>query len=689
MSKLLPEISPADIKKLLPVSVDKSKIKGDLIELDDSASLSQARKRFFRLRLDGHPDLHLSYGEGLKDTYERSKAFNTALPQYTCKPVFIVEDGERHLFGQEFFDGQPIDKCLESGKITEQEITSVLQNLYDALDSLKQASTRNALVDELEENIKTFLSNEYLTDIDRNILSNYLYPSLIKELGTLNPSLRYSPGDLAARNVLLKEEGEFRIIDCEFAEITHFHEEDIIRIATFSLDSFKKLKIVKEKFMKVPNAMNAYFWIRQCYLDSRVNSREEYLKYAQENLKNIDRELYFKYKGDGTGSIILNGIKFEQEDLKKKLGIQIKKVTDLEDKLYNKNKILNETTKELREVKKNSNEIAKDLEDTIKLSNKLKSEISDKETLLQKRIKEAEQANKEQLNIKKELDIVHHELKVKNGKIKRMKDSFSWKFTKILRLIRRHTIDKYKKNHRYKELRFYIDNFKIINLNDKFLLNIEGWAHTEFKQVDSIYIQIGNRIEILEYNVSRPDLKNTYNNLAPPYLFGFSKRINMNLGFKNVQLYAKVNSRKYILGSKLFKISNYDIKKIIFWNAFKLSNITREGKLKLSYLNNLHKFDLKKESELTIVIPVYKNILLTKRCIDSVLETIRVNKTKFQILVLNDNSPEEKLNSYISNLDNENIVVVNNSYNIGFVGTVNKGFLFTNPNLVLLKVLNF
>jgi hypothetical protein len=295
MPKLIPPIPKEYIIKLLPDFVDKSKIMGELIELEASAGLTPVRKRFFKLRLDGSPDLHLSYGEGLKNIYEYSKAFNATLPKYTCKPLFIVEDGERYLFGQEFFEGQPIDQCLESGKRTEEEITSVLQHLYDVLDSIKQVSTEKALIDELKENLRTFLSNEYLTDIDRSILSNYLYPSLIEEFKNQNPSLRYSSGDLAARNVLLNENKSFRIIDYEFLTLTHFHEEDIIRIATFSSQSFKKLKIVKDKLRTIPKSIKAYFWLRQCYLDSKVNSRDEYFEHAQENLRCIDSELYLKY----------------------------------------------------------------------------------------------------------------------------------------------------------------------------------------------------------------------------------------------------------------------------------------------------------------------------------------------------------------------------------------------------------
>ena len=94
-----------------------------------------------------------------------------------------------------------------------------------------------------------------------------------------------------------------------------------------------------------------------------------------------------------------------------------------------------------------------------------------------------------------------------------MQGSFSWKLTKILRFFRRKAIDNYKKNNIYNELRYNVDNFKIIKLNDTVILNVEGWVHNRFKKVDIIYIKIGNRIEILESHINRPDLKILNKNL--------------------------------------------------------------------------------------------------------------------------------------------------------------------------------
>ncbi|MDG1138823.1 MAG: hypothetical protein P8N49_04815, partial [Opitutales bacterium] len=70
MHNLLSKIPIKSIHKLLPDSIEKCKVKG-LEELTASSSLSETRKRFYKLSLDGSPDLHLSYGEGLSDAYEQ------------------------------------------------------------------------------------------------------------------------------------------------------------------------------------------------------------------------------------------------------------------------------------------------------------------------------------------------------------------------------------------------------------------------------------------------------------------------------------------------------------------------------------------------------------------------------------------------------------------------------------------
>ena len=240
MLNLIPPIPKEYIIKLLPDLVDQSKIIGELIELEASAKLTHARKRFFRLRLEGSPDLHLSYGVGLKDTYERSKAFNSALPQYTCKPVFIVEDGERHLFGQEFFEGTPIDEKYASNKISDEDVSKIISKIQKTFSSLEVESTHEAFLEEFNEFKETILSNNSLHLFDKDFLNNCVFPYLEDSLLPKSFSVRWSPGDLAARNILIDDDLNIRIIDCEFAHQTHFHDEDWIRLAAFSSGNFKE-----------------------------------------------------------------------------------------------------------------------------------------------------------------------------------------------------------------------------------------------------------------------------------------------------------------------------------------------------------------------------------------------------------------------------------------------------------------
>ena len=55
-----------------------------------------------------------------------------------------------------------------------------------------------------------------------------------------NPTIRWSTGDLAARNILVNKNNDFRIVDCEFAWKTHFHQEDWVRLSKFSVGKFSE-----------------------------------------------------------------------------------------------------------------------------------------------------------------------------------------------------------------------------------------------------------------------------------------------------------------------------------------------------------------------------------------------------------------------------------------------------------------
>ncbi|WP_422409311.1 MULTISPECIES: glycosyltransferase [unclassified Endozoicomonas] len=90
-------------------------------------------------------------------------------------------------------------------------------------------------------------------------------------------------------------------------------------------------------------------------------------------------------------------------------------------------------------------------------------------------------------------------------------------------------------------------------------------------------------------------------------------------------------------------------------------------------------------SEVDIIVPVYSGLLETQNCIQSVLNA--TYKTPYEIIVINDAGPDSTLNEWLRDLANQQkITLYENSVNLGFVGTVNKGMkLHPKRDVILLN----
>ena len=69
---------------------------------------------------------------------------------------------------------------------------------------------------------------------------------------------------------------EFKIVDLEFADETHFYEEDILRLNNFSHKRIKEIKQLQKAYESVPKYMISYFWLRQAYLSCKLYKTEEF-----------------------------------------------------------------------------------------------------------------------------------------------------------------------------------------------------------------------------------------------------------------------------------------------------------------------------------------------------------------------------------------------------------------------------
>lgn len=89
------------------------------------------------------------------------------------------------------------------------------------------------------------------------------------------------------------------------------------------------------------------------------------------------------------------------------------------------------------------------------------------------------------------------------------------------------------------------------------------------------------------------------------------------------------------------------------------------------------------QSVVDVIIPVYRGLNQTRRCIDSVLNSMV--RSPFRLIVINDASPEIEVTEYLRSLpSSQQMIVIENAENLGFAATVNRGMSLSKANDVLL-----
>ncbi|KGE20488.1 glycosyltransferase [Paenibacillus wynnii] len=90
------------------------------------------------------------------------------------------------------------------------------------------------------------------------------------------------------------------------------------------------------------------------------------------------------------------------------------------------------------------------------------------------------------------------------------------------------------------------------------------------------------------------------------------------------------------------------------------------------------------EKACDVVIPVYNAALELEECINSLL--LHTNLSNNRIIIINDCSPDPLVNKYLGTINqSEQIIILQNDENLGFVGTVNRGMSSSTNDIVLLN----
>lgn len=434
-------VNPQDIYKLLPKEITEESSQYVIKELEPSSENEFCRKRSYRISDQNGLDLLLTCSKDLQETYHNSRLFHKALPSISYQPKFIVKGHEYDLIGYEFFDGKPLDQVFAQSKISEPQIQEIINNLKKYLLKIEVPSSTDAMQSEFSAFIEVFYSNENLSIADVEIFKNELIPYIQNFILNTNPRLRWSSGDLIARNILINDNFEYRLIDYEFAHETHFFEEDWIRLGSYGKESFLSLEFVKLTKENVPFPLHIYHLLRQTLLNRNVHKGIDYIHHLKFDLVKIIKESterkiissqalrgfseqVAKYRESCTNYEIEN---ISLEKTKEKLkNLNIKQIEEkaelqsLNNSLENENTILHQEITESKE----SQAIL----------------ICEKEILVEEKNVLSDEKNataKQNVSLRNELEI-------KDDKIKRIQNSFSWKMTALLRFLRRKLLDPFK-----------------------------------------------------------------------------------------------------------------------------------------------------------------------------------------------------------------------------------------------------
>ncbi|MGC2777871.1 MAG: glycosyltransferase, partial [Bradyrhizobium sp.] len=95
---------------------------------------------------------------------------------------------------------------------------------------------------------------------------------------------------------------------------------------------------------------------------------------------------------------------------------------------------------------------------------------------------------------------------------------------------------------------------------------------------------------------------------------------------------------------------------------------------------------LPSELRVDVIIPIYRGLSETRRCLESVLRSREENRAFGRLILIDDASPEPEIGIYLSNLEKrERVLLLRNSSNLGFVASVNLGMAAATGEVVLLN----
>lgn len=171
--------------------------------------------------------------------------------------------------------------------------------------------------------------------------------------------------------------------------------------------------------------------------------------------------------------------------------------------------------------------------------------------------------------------------------------------------------------------------------------------------------------------------------------------------FKVYSFIPFTDGQKIFLKNLIFKNFFYFFKNTVTYKNWKILNQHLENSKKIFDKPSIdlsayelkkaltEKIKIKKNNKeiiendiIDIILPVYKDLEITKKCIESILKSL--NTTSYNLIIINDRTPDPNIKKYLKCLIDPRIILVENEKNLGFVKSVNIGMSFSKENSIII-----
>jgi GT2 family glycosyltransferase len=237
---------------------------------------------------------------------------------------------------------------------------------------------------------------------------------------------------------------------------------------------------------------------------------------------------------------------------------------------------------------------------------------------------------------------------------------------------------------------------------------ISGWIYDKDNPEEPINIDLiinGVKVDSKTSNLKRIDVKNAghlteycgfyfnifslseeYNFLDLELRFEYSDQPILGWKFDLTNIPFQTNSilkACNIIKSKAVLDKDQGLQWVSEYLFQRILNDLRSKKFNFNLPTTLDIGSINSNKDVDVIIPVYKGYEETLNCINSVLTSKNTNK--INLIIVNDKSPDNDLTRALKNISREkNITLIENSINLGFVGSVNVGMKHGSLNDVIL-----